>query len=79
MVQGRTSLSKGFGLIERFSEDLDLKIEPGAVAALPTVTNWKSEGSKATTERRAFFEQLPKALSVPGCAVELELETADKT
>jgi hypothetical protein len=26
--KGGTSLSKGFGLIERFSEDLDLRIEP---------------------------------------------------
>jgi predicted nucleotidyltransferase component of viral defense system len=32
--KGGTSLSKGFGLIERFSEDLDLKIEPGSVTAL---------------------------------------------
>ena len=43
--KGGTSLSKGFGLIERFSEDLDLKIEPGTVTA------------------------------VPGCSVELELDT----
>jgi predicted nucleotidyltransferase component of viral defense system len=30
--KGGTSLSKGFGLIRRFSEDLDLRIEPGADA-----------------------------------------------
>jgi predicted nucleotidyltransferase component of viral defense system len=30
--KGGTSLSKGFGLIERFSEDLDLKLEPGSAA-----------------------------------------------
>lgn len=65
--KGGTSLSKGFGLIERFSEDLDLKLEPGSVSALPSVSNWKSEGTKATAERRAFFEQLPKVLAVPGC------------
>ncbi|WP_255207742.1 MULTISPECIES: nucleotidyl transferase AbiEii/AbiGii toxin family protein [unclassified Myxococcus] len=29
--KGGTSLSKGFSLIHRFSEDLDLKIEPGNV------------------------------------------------
>jgi hypothetical protein len=45
--KGGTSLSKGFGLIERFSEDLDLKIEPGTVKALPAVGSWKSEGRKA--------------------------------
>ena len=71
--KGGTSLSKGFGLIERFSEDLDLKIEPGTATALPSVSNWRNEGTKATGERKAFFEQLPNALAVPGCRVELEL------
>jgi len=46
LVQGRYSLSKGFALIERFSEDLDLKIEAGSVTALPGVSTWKSEGTK---------------------------------
>jgi predicted nucleotidyltransferase component of viral defense system len=31
-LKGGTSLSKGFGLIERFSEDLDLKLEPACSA-----------------------------------------------
>ncbi len=35
--KGGTSLSKGFGLIERFSEDIDLKLEPGSVGALRSV------------------------------------------
>jgi len=67
--KGGTSLSKGFGLIERFSEDLDLKLEPGTVAALRSVTNWKSEGTKATAERKAHFETLVALLSVPGAKV----------
>ena len=33
--KGGTSLSKGFGIIKRFSEDLDLMIERGGVEALP--------------------------------------------
>ena len=28
-LKGGTSLSKGFGVIHRFSEDIDLRIEPG--------------------------------------------------
>jgi Nucleotidyl transferase AbiEii toxin, Type IV TA system len=32
--KGGTSLSKYFGLIERFSEDLDLKLEPGTLSTL---------------------------------------------
>jgi len=76
--KGGTSLSKGFGLIERFSEDLDLKIEPGTVDALPRVTNWKSERTRATAERKAYFEQLPRSLVVPSCTVDLEQDTIDK-
>jgi hypothetical protein len=67
--KGGTSLSKGFGLIERFSEDLDLKLEPGTVAALRSVTNWTSEGTKATAERKGHFETLAAVLSVPGAKV----------
>lgn len=37
--KGGTSLSKGFGIIERFSEDLDLMIERGGGTSLPEVTN----------------------------------------
>ena len=68
--KGGTSLSKGFGLIERFSEDLDLKLEPGSVGALRSVINWKSEGTKATTERKAHFEALADILRVPGATTE---------
>jgi hypothetical protein len=39
--KGGTSLSKGFGLIERFSEDLDLQIEPGSASAPPAVSSWR--------------------------------------
>jgi hypothetical protein len=77
--KGGTSLSKGFGLIERFSEDLDLKIEPGARVDLPRVTTWKSEGTKATEERKAYFEGLANLLNVPDCDVQLDQVTADKS
>jgi len=60
--KGGTSLSKGFSLIERFSEDLDLKIEAGRVLEVPSVRSWKSEGANAIRERKAFFEALLKAL-----------------
>lgn len=67
--KGGTSLSKGFDLIERFSEDLDLKIEPGTVRGLRPVTNWKSEGKKATADRRNHFATLAEVLAVPGARV----------
>jgi hypothetical protein len=70
--KGGTSLSKGFNLIERFSEDLDLKIEAGRVTGLPAVANWKSDGTKATKERQTYFEELERLLVVPHATVTLE-------
>lgn len=75
--KGGTSLSKGFGLIERFSEDLDLKLMPGSVRSLPLVSNWKSAGARATAERRAYFAVLPGLIRVPGAEVAIG-EVADK-
>ena|GEM_PF-611230 len=75
--KGGTSLSKGFSLIHRFSEDLDLKLDPGKVA-LPAVSNWKSEGIQATSQRRAYFEALPTLVCVPGTSAVLDPDSADK-
>ncbi|MEO6096472.1 MAG: nucleotidyl transferase AbiEii/AbiGii toxin family protein [Fibrobacteria bacterium] len=76
--KGGTSLSKGFNLIERFSEDLDLKIEPGMVGALPKVSNWKSDGTKAVSERRTYFEKLSELISVPGARIALAPDSVDR-
>jgi Uncharacterized conserved protein len=76
--KGGTSLSKGFGLIERFSEDLDLKVEPGGVTAVPAVSNWQSEGAKATAARRVYFGAFTRAFTVPGCRVELDVASIDE-
>jgi hypothetical protein len=43
------------------------------------VSNWKSEGTKATAERRAYFEGLANLLKVPDCDVQLDHVTADKS
>lgn len=75
--KGGTSLSKGFGLIERFSEDLDLKVEPGRQQAMPRIGSWKSEGSKATSERRTSFQWLAANMQVPGMTVQLDAERAE--
>ncbi|MEY4514523.1 MAG: hypothetical protein RLZZ450_6645 [Pseudomonadota bacterium] len=66
--KGGTSLSKGFGLIERFSEDLDLKLEPGTVTMLPSLAgnNWTSDNKGPMRERRAHYEALGVVLDVPG-------------
>jgi hypothetical protein len=78
-LKGGTSSSKGFSLIERFSEDLDLKIEPGRVAEVLEVTNWKSESRSATSAREAYFTALASRLAVPGAEVVLDRDSADRS
>lgn len=77
--KGGTSLSKGFGLIERFSEDLDLKVEPGSKSGLPRVENWKSGGKAATAQRREYFEALRSSMGVAGATVRLDPAFEDPT
>ena len=74
--KGGTSLSKGFGLIQRFSEDLDLKIEGGRYE-LPKVANWKSVKPGRIAERRAFFEAIA-GLAIPGLRLRLDPESMDE-
>ena len=75
--KGGTSLSKGFSLIQRFSEDLDLKLEAGTVE-LPEVTDWSRTGTGATHARRTYFEALASRIQVPGARVELEVDGAER-
>lgn len=69
--KGGTSLSKGFSLITRFSEDLDLKIEPGSVPGILDVTNWQGQGKPAIQARAAYFAAIRDNLSIPGANVVL--------
>ena len=62
--KGGTALSKGFGIIERFSEDVDLTIGRGSRSDLPGLGSLTSSTVSATQKRRAFFEAL--APSIPG-------------
>jgi len=56
--KGGTSLSKGFGIVQRFSEDLDLMILPGKERALPEVTSWTSTHKGPVARRHAFYDAL---------------------
>jgi len=65
LFKGGTSLSKGYGVIERFSEDLDIKLES---EDLPSV-DWKRETKLHRRARAKFFDTLKDQLSVPGAEV----------
>lgn len=61
-LKGGTSLSKGFRLIHRFSEDIDILIHPDG--ALP---QGKNQNKPAHVEaRRQFYDGLPLRLVIPG-------------
>lgn len=67
--KGGTSLSKGFGLVERFSEDLDVRIDAGRVPGLHEPSRrWTNDKPAAVQERDAWFNALIAAMVVPGCS-----------
>src|ERR1700687_6113459 len=55
-LKGGTSLSKGFGVIHRFSEDIDIRIEP--FDGLEVDTNPNHDKPKHIESRRQFYERL---------------------
>ena len=61
-LKGGTSLSKGFGLIHRFSEDIDIHIAPDA--DLRTGKNHTKP--KDVEARRTFYDDLAKRISIAG-------------
>ncbi|MCA0367935.1 MAG: nucleotidyl transferase AbiEii/AbiGii toxin family protein [Proteobacteria bacterium] len=61
-LKGGTSLSKGYGLIDRFSEDIDILIHPTQL--VPTGRNHTKPAH--IEQRRAFFDGLVPQLTIPG-------------
>jgi len=63
-LKGGTSLSKGYRLIHRFSEDIDIQIHPPPSM---TVHLGKNQNKKKHIEsRRIYFEWLADVISIPG-------------
>lgn len=61
-LKGGTSLSKGFDLIHRFSEDIDIHIQPPD--GLRTGKNHNKD--KDVKARGAFYDQLASDIRIPG-------------
>ncbi len=61
-LKGGTSLSKGYGIIKRFSEDIDILIHPEE--ALPVGRNQNKPAQVAA--REAFYDGLPAKLAISG-------------
>src|SRR5579864_146484 len=63
-LKGGTSLSKGFRVIHRFSEDIDIKIEP--FDGLEVDTNPNHDKPAHIETRHVFFEKLREKIQIPG-------------
>jgi len=63
-LKGGTSLSKGFGVIHRFSEDIDIRIEPPPDLQVAMGRNQDKLAHIAS--RRAFYDAMAKRISIPG-------------
>ena len=63
-LKGGTSLSKGYGIIHRFSEDIDLHITPPAVLNIKTSRNHNKETDRES--RKNYYDYLATQIIIPG-------------
>jgi hypothetical protein len=72
-LKGGTSLSKGFQIIDRFSEDIDIRIEPPDHLEVKTGRNQTK--SAHAESRKKFYDWLAKTIQIDGI-YKVERDTA---
>ncbi len=75
-LKGGTSLSKGFGIIKRFSEDIDIRVEPPAEKGVKTGKNHDKPIHADT--RKKFFDWLAEEIEIPDITVRRATEYDDE-
>ena len=63
-MKGGTSLSKGYGIINRFSEDIDIRIDPPR--EMRVTTNPKNTKPAAIQSRKTFYDWLANTIQIEG-------------
>ena len=63
--KGGTSLSKGFDLIERFSEDIDVRMDAGSTGLSEPTLSWKNTKPTGIEQRDSWFDAIAR-VSSPG-------------
>ena len=71
-LKGGTSISKGYKIIDRFSEDIDIYIHPPK--ALGVNENPKNTKDKAVESRKKFYDWLTENINIEGI-IEKERDT----
>jgi hypothetical protein len=81
-LKGGTSLSKGFNIIDRFSEDIDLHITPPKAfveqTGITVNENPKSNSKNIVANRMKFFDWLANNIHIDGIEAERDNEFDDK-
>ena len=72
-LKGGTSLSKGYGLIGRFSEDIDIRIEPPADP--PVMIGRNHDKAAHVQSRKDFYDRLAQTIVIDGIT-SVERDTA---
>ena len=72
-LKGGTSLSKGYGLISRFSEDIDIRIEPPADP--PVMIGRNHDKPAHVQSRKDFYDRLAQSIVIDGI-IAVERDTA---
>jgi hypothetical protein len=72
-LKGGTSLSKGFQIIDRFSEDIDIRIEPPKGHDVKTGPNHLKAAH--TKSRKGFYDWLARKIKIGGI-IKVERDTA---
>lgn len=77
-LKGGTSLSKGFNIIDRFSEDIDIKINPPEGMEVKTGKNHDKDSH--IESRKQYFSWLHETINIPGIvSVERDKAYDDET
>lgn len=72
-LKGGTSLSKGYGIIHRFSEDIDIYITPPEEMGVKTTKNQTKD--KHCDSRKQYYDHLAENISIPGM-IKVERDTS---
>lgn len=75
-LKGGTSLSKGFGIIKRFSEDIDIRFEPPAEMEVKTGKNHDKDIH--IESRRKYYDWLTAEIKIPDVTASRATEYDDE-
>jgi len=75
-LKGGTSLSKGYGVIQRFSEDIDIRIDP-ACAPFDVATGKNHMKPQHIESRKNFYDWLAEEIAIEGIVEVVRDESFD--